>query len=186
LRRRERIIRVSEISIVPINGVDPALLWRLGPCLEERFLETFLVRAPVRVPKTALNSVRKQMFFGSLAAKVTAAYPSRDELILAVTDFDLYKTSHQYIFGGSDEAKRCAIVSVHRLTSEFYGEAADENLRFQRLLKESVHEIGHTLGLKHCYDARCAMHLSNSIYDTDNKAPNFCEACNRRSRARSS
>ncbi len=175
---------MSEINIVPINTIDAGLLARLGVCLEERFLFEFVVRAPLRIPKTALNSARKQMFFGSLAAKV-AQRTDESSFVLAITDFDLYKTSHQFIFGGSDEPKRCAVVSIHRLRSEFYGEKPDENQLFQRLLKESVHELGHLTHLKHCFNARCAMYFSNSIFDTDNKGPIFCENCDRRGRAKS-
>ncbi len=174
---------MSELSIVPVNAIDARLLTRLALCLEERFLYRCVVRTPLNVPRSVLNSVRKQLFFGSISAKLTAAYESRDEIVLGVTDFDLYKTSHQFIFGSSSPTQRCAVVSIHRLRAEFYGEKSDENALFQRLLKEAVHEIGHTLGLKHCYNARCAMYYSNSIFDTDNKHSQFCEACDKRSRA---
>ncbi len=174
---------MSEICIVPINAIDTGLLTRLALCLEERFLYSCIVRSPLDVPKTILNNVRKQLFFGSISAKLSAAYEPREDLLLGITDFDLYKTSHQFIFGSSSPAQRCAVVSIHRLRSEYYGEPSDENALFQRLLKESVHEIGHTLGLKHCYNARCAMYYSNSIFDTDNKYSQFCDACNKRSRA---
>ncbi len=174
---------VSEISIVPINTIDAGLLTRLALCLEERFLYTCVVRAPLRVPKSALNSVRKQLFFGSVVAKLGAAFDSRGEIVLAVTDFDLYKTSHQFVFGSSSEAQRCAVVSTHRLRAEFYGEPVDENALFQRLLKESVRQLGHALGLKNCYNARCVMSYANSVFDTDNKHSHLCEQCDKRSRA---
>ncbi len=174
---------MSEISIVPINTIDSGLLTRLALCLEERFLFTCTVRATLRVPKSALNSVRRQLFFGSLAGKLATAYEAPDHVILGVTDFDLYKTSHPYIFGSSSESQRCAVVSIHRLRSEFYGEEADENALFQRLLKEAVREVGQSLGLRNCFNARCAMHASTSIFDTDNKHSHFCESCEKRSRA---
>lgn len=174
---------MREISIVPINAIDAGLLTRLALCLEERFLATAVVRVPLAVPRSALNSARGQLFFGSLATRLSMLTESRDKLILGVTDFDLYKTSHQFVFGSSSEAQRCAIVSLHRLRSEYYGDPGDENALFQRLLKESVHEIGHALGLKHCYNARCAMYYSNSVFDTDNKYSHFCDTCERRGRA---
>ncbi len=173
---------MREISIVPINAIDAGMLTRLALCLEERFLATCVVRAPLAVPRSALNSTRGQLFFGSLASRLAAAYDARDGLILGVTEYDLYKTSHQYVFGSSSEAHRCAVISTHRLRSEFYGDAADENALFQRMLKESVHEIGHALGLRHCYNARCAMYYSDSVFDTDNKHSYVCETCERRVR----
>ena len=76
-------------------------------------------------------------------------------------------------------------MSLHRLRSEYYGEESDANTLFQRTLKECVHELGHAFGLRHCYNARCAMYYSNSIFETDNKMSHFCEACDKRiSRAR--
>jgi archaemetzincin len=174
---------VSEISIVPINTIDVGLLTRLALCLEERFLYTCVPRAPLRIPKSALNSVRKQLFLGSAIAKLATVSEAPDAIVLGITEYDLYKTSHPFIFGSSSAAQRCAVVSIHRLRSEFYGEATDENALFQRVLKEAVHELGHAIGLKHCYNARCAMYYSNSIFDTDNKRSHFCEACDKRSRA---
>ena len=46
-----------------------------------------------------------------------------------------------------------AIVSYHRLTQEFYGLPHDLDLLANRLLIESVHELGHTLRLTHCEDS---------------------------------
>ncbi|MHB1550235.1 MAG: archaemetzincin family Zn-dependent metalloprotease [Vulcanimicrobiaceae bacterium] len=175
----------AQIRIVPINAIDPAFLSRLGLCLEERFLYSVSVERPLAVPRGAVNSTRGQMFLSTLTSKILREYPDDHGLLLALTEFDLYKTSHRFIFGDADEQRRLAVVSFHRLRSEFYGENADENVLFQRVLKECVHELGHALGLKHCYNARCAMYFSNSIFETDNKMSHFCEICDRRSRARS-
>ncbi|HTU81325.1 MAG TPA: archaemetzincin family Zn-dependent metalloprotease [Candidatus Acidoferrales bacterium] len=170
----------SKIRIVPINTIDTGFLDRLALCLEERFLASARIERSLVVPRSALNSTRQQLFLSTLFAKVLRAHPEDDGVLLAVTDFDLYKTSHRFIFGDADDAQGVAAVSLHRLRSEFYGEEPDENLLFQRLLKESVHELGHAFGLKHCFNARCAMHYSNSIFETDNKMPYFCEVCDRR------
>jgi len=175
----------SRIRIVPINTVDAGFLDRLSLCLEERFLATARVERSLAVPRGALNSTRQQLFLSTLTSKVLRAHPESDGVLLAITDYDLYKTSHRFIFGDADEAQGVAAISLHRLRSEFYGEEADVNLLFQRALKESVHELGHAFGLKHCYNVRCAMYYSNSIFETDNKMPHFCEVCDRRiSRAR--
>lgn len=170
----------SQIRIVPINTVDAAFLDRLATCLEERFLASARVERSLVVPRSTLNATRGQLFVATLNAKVHRAHPDADGVLLAVTDFDCYKTSHRFVFGDADESQGTAIVSIHRLRSEFYGEPADPNLLFQRTLKESIHELGHAFGLKHCYNARCAMYYSNSIFETDNKMPQFCEICDRR------
>jgi archaemetzincin len=175
----------TQLRIVPINTIDPSFLARMGLCLEERFLYRSNVERSLAVPRSAVNSARQQMFLSTLTTRVVRQYPDGDGLLLAITDFDLYKTSHRYIFGDADEQRRIAIVSLHRLRGEFYGEQQDENSLFQRALKEAVHELGHAVGLKHCYNARCAMYYSNSIFETDNKMSHLCEVCDRRMRARS-
>jgi archaemetzincin len=173
------------IRIVPINAIDATFLDRLALCLEERFLASTHIERALAVTRSALNATRGQLFLSTLTAKVLRAYPGDDGVRLAITEFDLYKTSHRFIFGEGDETAGIATVSLHRLRSEFYGEEPDSNQLFQRTLKESVHELGHAFGLKHCFNARCAMYYSNSIFETDNKMPHYCEPCDRRiSRAR--
>src|SRR5581483_6453218 len=129
------------ISIVPINQIDADFMTRLGLCLEERFLSPFIVRSALQVPKKVLNGVRGQLFTGALATHVSNAYPPGDGYVLAITDYDLYKISTRYVFGEGDPATHLALVSRHRLAPEFYGESADENVLFQRTLKETVRAL---------------------------------------------
>jgi archaemetzincin len=169
----------SHIRIVPINAMDGAFLDRLAPCLEERFLASVRMERSLVVPRSSLNATRGQLFLPTLVTRVRRAHPEGG-LYLALTEYDLYKTSQRFIYGDADEQQGVATVSMHRLRSEYYGEECDANLLFQRTLKECVHELGHALGLKHCYNARCAMYYSNSIFEADNKMSHFCETCDRR------
>jgi archaemetzincin len=176
---------MDAVRIVPINTIDAVFLDRFALCLAERFLAAVRIERALVVARSALNATRQQLFLATLTSKVRRAFPESDGVLLAVTDFDLYKTSHRFIFGAADGTQGVAALSLHRLRSEFYGEDPDPNQLFQRALKEAVHELGHAFGLKHCYNARCAMYNSNSIFETDNKMPHFCEVCDRRmSRAR--
>ncbi len=70
-----------------------------------------------------------------------------------------------------------AIVSYHRLTQEFYGLPHDLDVLANRLLIESVHELGHTLHLTHCQEYRCAMAPSHAVEWIDIKDSGFCEDC---------
>ena len=170
----------GRIHIVPINRIDVPFLDRLALCLEERFLASTHIERSLVVTRSALNSTRQQLFLSTLTSKVLRGSSEDDGVRLAVTEFDLYKTSHRFIYGDADETQAIAAVSLHRLRSEYYGEEPDANILFQRTLKECVHELGHAFGLKHCYNARCAMYYSNSIFETDNKMSHFCEVCDRR------
>ena len=71
-------------------------------------------------------------------------------------------------------------MSPCRACAPFDGLAEDPDLYRRRALTECVHELGHTWGLRHCRDARCVMHFSNSLLDTDTKGAAFCSRCTRR------
>ena len=171
------------ISIVPVNSIDADFVTRLGLCLEERFLAPFFVRAPLRVPKNVLNGVRGQLFTGVLSSQISSTYPPGDGYALCITDYDLYRISSRYVFCEGDRATHIALVSRHRLSPEFYGETADENVLFQRTLKESVRALGRAMGLRNCLNQRCAMHHADSIFETDNRLSNLCDVCDKRARA---
>jgi archaemetzincin len=47
----------------------------------------------------------------------------------------------------------------------------------KRVLKEAVHEMGHTFGIPHCENHLCVMHFSNSIVETGIKGAGFCRNC---------
>ncbi|WP_243679610.1 hypothetical protein [Vulcanisaeta souniana] len=66
-------------------------------------------------------------------------------------------------------------------TKRLHGE---QSLHIARILKEVLHELGHTFGLDHCTDPpRCVMYFSNTIEDTDRKGPGYCQKCMARLRS---
>jgi len=95
-------------------------------------------------------------------------------------DVDIFSRFLNFVFGVADMPKNksfgSALISVTRLRENFYRRS--ENLaQFElRVLKEAIHELGHTFGLEHCENL-CVMRYSNSLEDTDKKPPNYCEAC---------
>ncbi|MBC5805049.1 MAG: hypothetical protein DLM53_01280 [Candidatus Eremiobacter antarcticus] len=174
---------MEKITLVPINGVAPEICERLAPCLEERFFHKFAVEKPLTLSPTQANSVRRQFFLNTVFNRLLAAYPARDGLLFGLIGSDLYKTSHNFIFSDASETDRVAVVSTFRLKPEFYNEEPDDAVFFNRTLKECVHALGHAFGLKHCYNTRCAMYYSHSVFDTDAKLTYFCDTCDKRVRA---
>jgi len=100
-----------------------------------------------------------------------------DTRYLAVCAPDLFIPILTFVFGEAEFNGRVAIVSYHRLRNELYGLAPDPDLLFDRLLKESVHELGHTYGLVHCRNPRCVMWSSSYAEEIDLKDGTFCVAC---------
>ena len=97
--------------------------------------------------------------------------------ILAVTGLDLFVPVLTYVFGEAQLSGKAAVVSTFRLDETLYGLPANRPLLEERLLKEAVHELGHTFGLIHCRNYECAMHSSTAAEEIDIKGKGLCEEC---------
>ena len=82
-----------------------------------------------------------------------------------------------FVFGETNLRGQVAAIYLPRLRPEFYNLESDEPLFYDRIVKEAIHELGHSFGLIHCNNKRCIMHFRNSLHDTDFKNRSFCEIC---------
>jgi len=166
-----------KIILKPIGNIDNNTLEEL----EEKLNQTF--GCPVEVIPQAIkleqayDSKREQYLASKLLAGLKKTGVAKDEKALGVVNVDLYAPGLHFIFGQADITSGAAIISLCRLRQEFYGSPPDEALFMDRAIKEAVHELGHTFGLEHCKNARCVMHFSNSLADTDWKQAAFCSRC---------
>ena len=103
--------------------------------------------------------------------------PSNDIKILVICDIDAYSGDLNFVFGEAHIGGRVAAIYLPRLRQEFYGLESNKLLFHERIVKEAIHELGHTFGLFHCINKIGVMHFSNSLYDTDIKEKSFCLNC---------
>lgn len=99
--------------------------------------------------------------------------------VLGLFDVDLFIPILTYIFGQAFLGGNTGIVSVYRLKNERYGMDPDDELMFDRLRKEVIHELGHTFGLIHCQNPDCVMRSSTYVEDIDQKSFHLCPDCRR-------
>src|SRR5512143_3074924 len=97
--------------------------------------------------------------------------------LLGLTPHDLYIPTLTFVFGEAQLEGSCAIFSLNRLRQAFYGLPPGPRLLHERMIKEAVHELGHTLRLRHCDDYRCVMAPSHSVEWVDLKGSSFCPSC---------
>jgi archaemetzincin len=168
------------IALLPIGTVDEDILKKIQTELEEIYPESdcSIFEKSMPIPADAYNRKRQQYYSTRILAEINK-YVRRikADRILGVTEVDLYVHQLNFVFGEATCPGKTALISLFRLRPEFYGQPANPELFVNRTVKEAVHEIGHTLGLKHCQNPRCVMFFSNSILDTDRKGKNFCEKC---------
>lgn len=125
----------------------------------------------------AYDTWRGQYLAGRIIDWLKRGHRAKGEKVLGIVDVDLYAPHLNFVFGQADTASEIAVLSLCRLRQEFYGLPEDRGLFLDRATKEAVHELGHLLHLGHCPDAKCVMHFSNSLDDTDWKQAAFCSRC---------
>ncbi len=174
----------AAIKIVPIGAVDSALLDYLSFVLPGRFEAPCVVSREVFDPKGAYHATRRQYHSTDLLARLHALESGRGGKILAVSELDLFIPIFTFVFGEAQVGGCVALVSIHRLSQQFYGLPEDRQLLFTRAEKEATHELGHAYGLAHCRSYDCVMRFSNSVEDVDLRASEFCPSCEASLRAR--
>ena len=103
--------------------------------------------------------------------------PGKKIKILVICDIDAYSGDLNFVFGEAYGEGRVSAIYLPRLRQEFYGLESNKFVFHERIVKEAIHELGHTFGLFHCINKLCVMHFSNSLNDTDIKEKRFCLDC---------
>ena len=173
--------KIMKVGILRVGQVDQAVLFRIQDGLVKVFPDVTcnIIKESMPLSEKAFNKKRRQYSSSFILNEIRAFASRKEDLqrILGVVDVDIFVPELNYVFGEAYTPGKAALISLHRLRPEFYGETANMGLFLQRVLKEAVHELGHTLGLKHCPRPSCVMHFSNSIFDTDKKQSLFCDQC---------
>jgi archaemetzincin len=168
---------MKTLHLLPVGKVQVLLLRDLCAAIS-RSLDVDCEIAPyVLDPTPCYHPERQQYHSSEILQRMQALVRPQDWRFLAIADVDLYIPILKYVFGEAQIAGPCAVVSIHRLRQEFYGLDRDDDLLRQRLLKESVHELGHTLGLRHCQDYRCVMASSHAVEWIDLRETTLCDSC---------
>jgi archaemetzincin len=124
-----------------------------------------------------LNLRRNQYCSSAIIERLEQHLPKAASKVLAVTGLDLYIPVLTFVFGEARLNGQCAVLSSYRLDNKSYGLPDNPALLQERLLKEAIHELGHTYGLFHCHDPRCVMQSSTCVEEIDLKSSRFCDQC---------
>ena len=168
------------LQLLPIGDVDGRLLRDLAPALADVFRMPTEILGTRVDPGFAFHREREQYHSSELLHAMQGYVDSDSWRVLGITAVDLYIPILTFVFGEAQMGGPCGLVSAHRLRQEFYGLPEDEELLRERLLKEAVHELGHTLDLTHCHDYQCAMAPSHAVEWIDLKESVLCSECEAR------
>ncbi|MGC4048966.1 MAG: archaemetzincin family Zn-dependent metalloprotease [Paludibaculum sp.] len=169
--------RVSGLCLASLGEVEEPVMRAIAECVEERIGLPVVRRLQLSVPLDGYDRSRGQMSSVAMLKLLLDQAPSGSARILGVTECDLFIPMLTFVFGQAQLKGRAAVVSAARLRQEFYGMPADGTALLGRARKEAMHELGHTFGLIHCPDMRCAMSLSTNLPQVDTKLEWYCEGC---------
>jgi archaemetzincin len=168
------------LQLLPIGKLNGRLLTGLAPAMANTFGMPCEIMSAELDPDFAYHRERQQYHSSEILSRMQGMLVPKTWRLLGVAAVDLYIPILTFVFGEAQIGGTCAVVSLHRLQQEFYGLPEDADLLHERLLKESVHEIGHTLNLTHCDDYRCAMAPSHAVEWIDLKDSSLCSSCHAR------
>jgi len=160
-----------------VGYVDKLLLQSLKSDLEKFLGLAVEVMGNMPVPEGSYERSRNQYHSTKILKEILTEVPEGALKILGVIDKDLCIPILTFVFGEAQLGGTASIVSLARLRQEFYGLPADNAVFYERLCKESLHELGHNFGLTHCRNRECVMYLSNTVMDVDRKGITYCREC---------
>ncbi len=175
---------MAYIYIVPIETSTEGWLEPLEHSVQSVFgVQAKCSRLPVDLG-AVYDETRAQYNSSEILIQLIADPPADAVKILGVTDVDLFIPILTFVFGEAQLDGIGAVVSLHRLNNGFYGMPEDNRLLVERMLKESVHELGHTFGLLHCTHPGCVLNASTYVEDIDQKSVDMCPQCRAHVQAR--
>jgi len=167
---------LQKIIISPINNIDVCNYQLLGQEIHRTFGFPAEIKSLLQDVNFAYDLTRDQYHSTAILKKLADTLPSQAFKVAAITNKDLFIPILTHVYGEAQLAGEACIVSTFRLQEGL--SIANIEKEFEiRIVKEVLHELGHTFNLRHCNDKACVMHYCRSIKDVDRKSNQLCRYC---------
>ncbi len=164
------------IVISPIGDLDTGLIRPIGTEINRIFSFQTRIESLTENIDFAFDQERRQYHSTPILEQLAELAAPGTFKIIAVTEVDLFIPILTYVYGEAQLGGRACIVSTSRL-QEGLPAIIQQKIFSGRVIKEAIHELGHTFNLRHCKDRSCIMHYCRNIKDVDRKLENLCRYC---------
>jgi archaemetzincin len=164
------------IILSPIEKLSTPLLDRISKDLMRVFGFSVEIVPLLDDLGFAFDPQRRQYHSTLILEVLDRKVPPEALKILGVTRQDLFIPILTHVYGEAQLGGRASIISLNRL-KEGLGSGGPVEEYHSRVVKEAVHELGHTFNLRHCKDPGCIMHYCHSVADVDRKSDRLCRYC---------
>jgi len=165
------------LGLVALGPIDPNILRSLRTALAKFLLLPVRVLHPKPLPLQTYHSIRHQYHSTQLLEFLINDVETEAFRILGVTAKDLYIPILTFVFGEAQLNGKAAIISLFRPRGDAGGPNPPRPVFLRRLIKLSLHELGHTFGLEHCREDGCLMGFSSNLEKLDQTNIAFCGYC---------
>jgi archaemetzincin len=164
------------IAIIPLVPLDKPILDRMRSEINRVFQYNTVILPLNQDLSFSYDVSRMQYHSTAIMEKMTPQIPSQAIKAIAIVEVDLFIPILTHVYGEAQMGGKMCIVSTYRLKDEL--PHLDGNPVYcNRVVKESIHELGHTFNLRHCPDQTCIMHYCRTLMDVDRKSDQLCRYC---------
>ena len=168
----------KSIVISPIGSQDPDILSLVSSEIVRLFGYGTEIIPLLENIDFAIDFKRNQYYSTIVLDKLAERAPIKAIKVLAITEYDLFIPILTHVFGEAQLGGKTCIISTYRLIKDLPSVGWEKALKL-RVMKEALHELGHTFKLRHCKDNSCVMCYSRSMHDVDRKTNQLCRYCRR-------
>ena len=168
-------IQPHTILVSPIGNIAPWITRVIAAKVEDFFGFKTRVVPLLEDISFAHDPDRNQYHSTSILTQLEACCPREGLKVIAITREDLFIPILTHVYGEAQLGGRACILSISRLISGPDMGGPDSGA--SRIVKEAIHELGHTFDLRHCEDELCIMHYCRILEDVDKKSNRFCRYC---------
>jgi archaemetzincin len=164
------------ILISPVGDLSTELIEAIVGEIQRVFGFASAIDSILQDLSFARDQSRNQHHSTMILDQLAANAPVRAIRVIAIAQVDLFIPILTHVYGEAQLGGTACIVSTFRLNEGRSGMNISKKY-IDRIVKEAIHELGHTFNLRHCPEATCIMHYCRNEEDVDRKSDELCRYC---------